>query len=191
MLCRPGWPWTHRDSPASGSRVLGLKVLPCLLSPCYQVLPDIFVDSLLKISSHIVGAVRQRWVVSVKSCVVMCGRSYTFKWVCTRAHTRHTHFVSNSNFKISFGEVLWVESGHSLLSALFPLPHFPGVELRLSVRLVRQEPSIIGCSTGPFMLFHLSQHTQLASCKEGLKSPEGKADPRIWLAWKERLHEPT
>jgi hypothetical protein len=24
-LCRPGWPLTHRDSPASASRVLGLK----------------------------------------------------------------------------------------------------------------------------------------------------------------------
>jgi hypothetical protein len=25
-LCRPGWPRTHRDSPASASRVLELKV---------------------------------------------------------------------------------------------------------------------------------------------------------------------
>jgi hypothetical protein len=24
-LCRPGWPWTHRDPPASASQALGLK----------------------------------------------------------------------------------------------------------------------------------------------------------------------
>ena len=27
LACRPGWPWTHRDLPASASWVLGLKAL--------------------------------------------------------------------------------------------------------------------------------------------------------------------
>jgi hypothetical protein len=31
LLCRPGWPWTHRDLMASASLVLGLKV--CALMP--------------------------------------------------------------------------------------------------------------------------------------------------------------
>ncbi|CAO2628824.1 hypothetical protein LEMLEM_LOCUS20187, partial [Lemmus lemmus] len=26
LLCRPGWPQTHRDPPVSASQVLGLKV---------------------------------------------------------------------------------------------------------------------------------------------------------------------
>lgn len=32
-LCRPGWPWTYRDLPASASLVLGLKAYTTLLGP--------------------------------------------------------------------------------------------------------------------------------------------------------------
>ena len=31
--CKPGWPWTHRDPPASASRMLGLKACATTVQP--------------------------------------------------------------------------------------------------------------------------------------------------------------
>jgi hypothetical protein len=34
-LCRPGWPHTHRDLPASASRVMGLFIVFCFVLFCF------------------------------------------------------------------------------------------------------------------------------------------------------------
>lgn len=53
--CRLGWPWIHRDPPASVSRVLGLKVCTAMLSWCplfinKKLVNNSWVDNILKVS---------------------------------------------------------------------------------------------------------------------------------------------
>lgn len=43
LLCRPGWSWIHRGSPASASRVLGLKC--CAFMLCHILVNFIIPDT--------------------------------------------------------------------------------------------------------------------------------------------------
>jgi hypothetical protein len=48
-LCRPGWPQTHRDPPASASQVLGLKVCITIPRRLYTCSPPVSTSHVLRL----------------------------------------------------------------------------------------------------------------------------------------------